>query len=128
MAKEIEDILKNDTINTALKMLSEKLGTTMDSLVDEFVKYYIGTHLFWVVVGVLFVITMSIVAYRSAKKLFKDGDDLDLNVCETLSIVLVLSVFIGFVFIIVFLYNAYCLVSIYCSPTITMIKYLHDMM
>lgn len=128
MAKEIEDILKNDTINTALKMLSEKLGTTMDSLVDEFVKYYIGTHLFWVVVSALFVIITSIAAYRSGKKLYKDSNDLGWDDSEALGIVLALSIFAWIFFIIVFLCNAYCLVSIYCSPTITMIEYLHDMM
>lgn len=128
MAKEIEEILKNDAINTALKTLSEKLGTTMDSLVDEFIRYYIGTRLFWVIISALSIIVISIIAYCSAKKFFNDDNDLDWDVCEALSTVLVLSIFIGIVFIIVFLYNVYGLVSIYCSPTITLIKYLHDTM
>lgn len=126
MAKEIEEILKNDAINTALKTLSEKLGTTMDSLIDEFVRYYIGTHLFWVVVGALFVIIMSIVAYLSSKKLFKE--DLDWDDKETLGAIQFISIFVDIISIIILLYNAYCLVAVYCSPTITLIKYLHDMM
>lgn len=121
MAEEIQQILTNDVIKSTMTKLSEQLGTTVDKLITEFTRFYIGTHLFWLCIGVILII----VAIFVCMYIKKHDEDLPTDDSIAIVIIMLITAIAG---ICMLLPNLYCLICIYCAPTITLIRYIITML